>query len=57
MVLGVGFLVGVWRVVTDRQDASGTSLTNDAPAKATFKYSILYLFALFAALAVDRLAG
>jgi protoheme IX farnesyltransferase len=57
VVLGGGFLVGVWRVATDRQDASGTSLTNDAPAKATFKYSILYLFALFAALAVDRLAG
>jgi len=57
MVLGVGFLVGVWRVVTDRQDGSGMSLTNDAPAKAAFKYSILYLFALFGALAVDRLAG
>jgi protoheme IX farnesyltransferase len=57
IALGVGFLAGVWRVATDRQDASGISLTNDAPAKATFKYSILYLFALFAALAVDRLAG
>jgi heme o synthase len=57
IVLGVGFLFGVWRVANDRQDASGISLTNDAPAKATFKYSILYLFALFAALAVDRLAG
>jgi protoheme IX farnesyltransferase len=57
LVLGVGFLLGVWRVATDRQDASGVSLTNDAPARAAFKYSILYLFALFAALAVDRLAG
>jgi heme o synthase len=57
IVLGVGFLVGVWRVATDRQDASGVSQTNDAPARAAFKYSILYLFALFAALAVDRLAG
>src|ERR1700722_5275320 len=57
IVLGVGFLVGVWRVATDRQDASGVSLTNDAPARAAFKYSILYLFALFAALAVDRLGG
>jgi heme o synthase len=56
-VLGVGFLVSVWRVAVDRQDASGVSLTNDAPARAAFKYSILYLFALFAALAVDRLAG
>ena len=57
IVLDAGFLVSVWRVATDRQDASGVSLTGDAPAKAAFKYSILYLFALFAALAVDRLAG
>ncbi len=55
--LGFGFLVAVWRVWADRQDASGVSLTGDAPAKAAFRYSILYLFALFAALAVDRLAG
>ena len=57
LVLGVGFLVSVWRVATDRQDAAGVSLTNDAPARVAFKYSILYLFVLFAALAVDRLAG
>jgi heme o synthase len=56
-LLGVGFLASVWRVATDRQDPSGISLTNDVSARATFKYSILYLFALFAALAVDRLAG
>ena len=49
--------LSVWRVATDRQDATGVSLTNDAPARSAFKYSILYLFALFAALAVDRLAG
>ncbi len=55
--LGLGFIVSVWRVATDRQDASGVSLTNDAPARMAFKFSILYLFALFAALAVDRLAG
>ena len=29
------------------------SLTRDAPAKAAFRYSIYYLFVLFAALAVD----
>ncbi len=52
-VLGLGFLVSVWRMIQDRQDASGVSQTNDAPARATFKYSILYLFALFTALAVD----
>jgi protoheme IX farnesyltransferase len=53
-VLGFGFLVSVWRVVTDRQDASGVSLTNDAPARAAFRFSIAYLFVLFAALAVDH---
>jgi protoheme IX farnesyltransferase len=56
-VLGLGFLVCVARVFMDKQDASGVSLTNDAPARAAFKYSILYLFVLFAALAVDRLMG
>ena len=56
-VLGLGFLVCVARVFTDKQDAAGVSLTNDAPARAAFKYSILYLFVLFAALAVDRLIG
>jgi protoheme IX farnesyltransferase len=56
-VLGAGFLVAVWRVACDRQNADGTSLTNDAPAKAAFKYSILYLFVLFAAMAVDRLVS
>jgi protoheme IX farnesyltransferase len=56
-VLGAGFIVSVWRVATDRQDATGVSQTNDAPARVTFKYSILYLFVLFAALAVDRLVG
>ena len=57
VVLGAGFLLCVWRVARDRQDAAGVSLTGDAPARAAFKYSIVYLFVLFAALAVDRLAG
>jgi protoheme IX farnesyltransferase len=52
-VLGLGFLASVWRMIHDRQDASGVSQTHDVPARATFKYSILYLFVLFAALAVD----
>jgi protoheme IX farnesyltransferase len=56
-VLGIGFLVSVWRVATDRQDATGVSLTNDAPARAAFKYSIIYLFVLFAALAIDQFVG
>jgi len=56
-MLGMGFLVCVARVFRDRQDPAGVSLTNDTPARAAFKYSILYLFVLFAALAVDRLIG
>jgi protoheme IX farnesyltransferase len=57
VVLGLGFLICVARVFTDKQDPAGNSLTNDAPARAAFKFSILYLFILFAALAVDRLIG
>jgi protoheme IX farnesyltransferase len=53
-LLGCGLLIGVWRVATDQQDAAGVSLTNDAPARAAFRYSIFYLFILFAALAVDH---
>jgi protoheme IX farnesyltransferase len=56
-LLGLVFLERVYRVVTDRQDAEGNSLTRDAPAKAAFKYSVLYLFTLFGALAIDRLIG
>jgi protoheme IX farnesyltransferase len=55
--LGLVFLLRVYRVLTDDQDQDGRSLTGDAPAKAAFKYSIYYLFALFGALALDRLAG
>jgi heme o synthase len=57
LLLDGGFLFCVWRVLRDRQDANGVSLTNDAPARAAFRYSILYLFVLFAALAVDRVVG
>ena len=47
-------MVGALR---DRQDASGISLTNDTPARQAFRFSIAYLFLLFAALAADRLVG
>jgi protoheme IX farnesyltransferase len=57
LMLGGGFIASVCRVASDRQDALGISLTKDAPARAAFKYSILYLFGLFAAIAVDRLVG
>src|SRR5271163_1702086 len=32
--LGLGFVLNAWRVLRDRQDPTGVSLTNDAPAKA-----------------------
>jgi protoheme IX farnesyltransferase len=56
-LLGLVFLERVYRVITDRQDPLGNSLTGDKPARAAFKYSILYLFALFGALAIDHLVG
>jgi heme o synthase len=56
-VLGLVFLQKVYGVMTDRQDSAGNSLSGDIPAKAAFKYSIYYLFALFGALAFDRLVG
>jgi len=55
--LGAGFIVGAVLVLRDRQDARGVSQTNDAPARKLFRFSLLYLAVLFAALAVDRLAG
>ncbi|MBV9813353.1 MAG: protoheme IX farnesyltransferase [Acetobacteraceae bacterium] len=55
VALGAAFLRHAWRVLRDRQDADGASLTRDAPAKRCFKFSLSYLFVLFAALAVDHL--
>ncbi len=53
--LDAAFLVFSWRVLRDRQDGAGRSLTNDAPARAAFRYSLLYLAALFAAIALDHI--
>ncbi|MBV8456301.1 MAG: protoheme IX farnesyltransferase [Acetobacteraceae bacterium] len=55
LALGIGFLVSSVRVLRDQQDSAGRSLSRDAPAKAAFNFSIIYLFVLFAALAVDHL--
>lgn len=57
VVLGLGFLVSAWRVLMDRQTDAGVSMTKDAPARACFKFSIIYLFVLFGALAVDHLVS
>lgn len=56
-LLGAWFLLCSWRVLRDDQDEAGVSHTKDAPARAAFKYSIVYLFALFSVLALDRLIG
>ena len=55
LALAALFLLRAWQVLVDRQDASGRSLSRDAPARAAFRFSLLYLFVLFAMLAVDRL--
>jgi protoheme IX farnesyltransferase len=55
LVLGGAFIYYAWAVLRDEQDASGVSLSKDAPARAAFKYSLLYLFVLFGACAIDRL--
>lgn len=52
--LGLWFLAASIQVWRDKQDSTGVSLTEDAPAKWTFKVSLIYLFALFAALALDH---
>lgn len=55
LVLGLAFAYSTWAVLADKQDAAGRSLTGDAPARKAFRFSILYLFLLFGACAVDRL--
>ena len=57
LALGLGFIAQAWRVLRDAQDADGVSQTRDAPARAAFRYSIVYLFVLFAAFAVDHYVG
>ncbi len=55
VLLGAEFLRQSIAVYRDRQDAQGRSLTNDAPAKKCFRYSLSYLGLLFIALAIDHL--
>jgi protoheme IX farnesyltransferase len=53
--LGANFLRHAWAVLREAQDEAGVSRMKDAAAKACFRFSITYLFALFGALAADRL--
>jgi protoheme IX farnesyltransferase len=55
LVLGVFFAYYAYGVLFDTQDSKGRSLTGDKPARTAFKFSILYLFMLFGACAIDRL--
>ncbi len=55
LLLGLAFTYCAYAVLADRQDAAGKSLTGDKPARAAFKFSIMYLFLLFGACAIDRL--
>ncbi len=55
IALGLGFVLSAVLVWRDKQDAEGVSLTADAPARATFRYSLAYLAILFAAVAIDHL--
>jgi protoheme IX farnesyltransferase len=52
-LLGVVFVFHAVRVLREAQDETGRSTVNDIAARATFRYSLYYLFVLFAALAVD----
>nr|WP_245214244.1 heme o synthase [Pararoseomonas indoligenes] len=52
--LGAGFLFHAWRVLREPQDATGVSLEGDKAARAAFRFSLLHLAGLFAALALDH---
>jgi protoheme IX farnesyltransferase len=56
LVLGGGFVASAWATLRDGRGPGGASTTREGAAKATFRYSLLYLFVLFAAVAIDRLA-
>ena len=53
--LGAWFLIASLRVLRDKQDGNGISLTRDAPARWAFRVSLVYLFALFTMMAVDHI--
>ncbi|OYW07710.1 MAG: hypothetical protein B7Z53_05815 [Rhodospirillales bacterium 12-71-4] len=54
-LLGGGFLYHAIRTLREAQDEEGRSLVQDAAARKTFAFSLMYLFILFGALALDRL--
>ena len=52
--LSAWFLIAAVAVYRDKQDATGVSLTGDAPARWAFRVSLVHLFSLFGALAADH---
>ncbi len=56
-VMSAGFLLCSARVVLDRTDSAGVSLTNDAAARAAFRFSLVYLAVLFVAIGIDRVVA
>jgi heme o synthase len=52
-VLGAMFLLHCVRVWADQADDSGVSARNDLPARKAFRFSLLYLAAIYLAFAVD----
>ncbi|MBB2167863.1 protoheme IX farnesyltransferase [Gluconacetobacter aggeris] len=53
-LLDAGFVGCAVRVLRDRQDATGVSLTGDGAARRAFRFSLLYLFLLFCGLLADH---
>ncbi|GBQ84568.1 protoheme IX farnesyltransferase [Gluconacetobacter johannae DSM 13595] len=53
-LLDAGFVYSAVRVLLDRQDDNGVSLTGDGPARRAFRYSLAYLFLLFCGLLADH---
>ena len=54
-ILSAGFVALATLTLRDKTDAAGTSLTNDRPARLTFRYSLAYLALIFLAIAADKI--
>jgi protoheme IX farnesyltransferase len=54
-LLGLNFIRHAVLVLREAQDEAGRSLTGDKAAKKCFRFSLTYLFALFAVLAAEKL--
>jgi protoheme IX farnesyltransferase len=54
-LLGLNFIRHAVAVLREPQDAEGRSLEGDKAAKKCFRFSLTYLFALFAVLAAEKL--